>query len=372
MRVSLVSLGYSEYTSRLALALARHVPVQLHLVESAARANLSPQLMARVQSETEFVLHPPFRRLVAPFQGFRMARQIKAFSPDVIHIQEAGAWTVAAMLALIGRRTPVVVTMHDVIPHSGADKDVRRRDAWAFERIRMRADRVIVHGPTAARDALALYPQFKERVEIIPHGALGDFDAPRPETQHGLFVFFGRAEAYKGLAVLLEAGRRLHARNKSFRVHIAGRGSDLDARRNEIAAAPWASVDERFLPAQEAETLLQSAQCVVMPYLDATQSGVLAHAFNAGRPVIASSVGDLPEIVRHGENGLLVPPGDPEALAGAMERMLCEIGLSERLAQGAERTARSVMSWDAVAEATLNAYARAVSMSSQRRCEFPR
>jgi glycosyltransferase involved in cell wall biosynthesis len=78
--------------------------------------------------------------------------------------------------------------------------------------------------------------------------------------------------------------------------------------------------DFRFIPVSEIATYFAAADVVLAPYRTEAQSGVALTAFHFGRPVIASTVGGLPEIVRDGENGLLVPPDDANALAAAIDR----------------------------------------------------
>lgn len=369
MKISIIAFSFTEYTARLALALAaRGCEVQTHFREANAAGDLSPRLWAELERHTQIVLHPQLKRRESLFGGWRLHRALRKFGPDVVHVQESLPWpTVVARLLDFGK-TPLVLTMHDVHAHSGADQKVRARDNRAFEFLRRKADGVIVHGPRAAEEALAAYARLDGRLRVVPHGTLGDVDSPRPAPEPGLFLFFGRVEAYKGLGILLEATRLLLARGHAFRVHIAGRGSDLDNRRAEIAALSCITVDERFIPAAEAESLLRRAEAIIMPYLDATQSGVLAYALNAGRGVVATRVGDLPDIVRDEDNGLLVPPNDPQALAAAMERMLVDEGLSEKLAAGALRTAQTALSWDRIAEMTVGVYRQAIA--SRRRAEF--
>jgi glycosyltransferase involved in cell wall biosynthesis len=98
------------------------------------------------------------------------------------------------------------------------------------------------------------------------------------------------------------------------------------------------------------------AKVVVLPYLDATQSGVAAAAFANGRPVIASEVGGISEVVVSGANGLLVQPGNAAALADAIEHVLNSDVVWNQLREGAERTARTVLNWDEIADDVVQHY----------------
>jgi glycosyltransferase involved in cell wall biosynthesis len=98
----------------------------------------------------------------------------------------------------------------------------------------------------------------------------------------------------------------------------------------------------------------------VLPYTDATQSGVAAIALANSRPVIASNAGDLPDIVQDGRTGLLVPPCDARSLADAMERLLADEPLRSSLAMEAGRYARDRLLWPRIAELTVGTYQRAL------------
>ena len=76
----------------------------------------------------------------------------------------------------------------------------------------------------------------------------------------------------------------------------------------------------RFIPDSEIATYFAAADVVLAPYRTEAQSGVALTAFHFGRPVIASNVGGLPEVVKDGENGFIVPPDDADALASAVDR----------------------------------------------------
>jgi glycosyltransferase involved in cell wall biosynthesis len=99
---------------------------------------------------------------------------------------------------------------------------------------------------------------------------------------------------------------------------------------------------------------------VALPYIDATQSGVIATAYNFGRPVVATTVGGLPSMVDHRRTGLLIPPGDERALADAIVTLLTDAELRRRLGRGARARAIGEFSAASVAERTLNVYRQAL------------
>ena len=162
-------------------------------------------------------------------------------------------------------------------------------------------------------------------------------------------LLFGRMERYKGVDVLIGAIRNLLSDGYKFDLIVAGRGSELDEHLDVLSALPNVRIINKYLQPVEAQSLFRAATVVVMPYRDATQSGVVASAFGNGRPVVASRVGGIPDVVKHEVNGLLVEPGDSIELAAALARILTDAPLRGRLTDGARHSALNELNWDIIA-----------------------
>jgi glycosyltransferase involved in cell wall biosynthesis len=119
------------------------------------------------------------------------------------------------------------------------------------------------------------------------------------------------------------------------------------------------AVDSRYVPDEEVRPLMELARFVVLPYRSATQSGVLHVAYACGRPVIATRVGGLPEVVEEGGTGRLVPPRSPRELADAMLALLDDPEGAARMGERALELSCTRFSWAAVARAILSAYEEA-------------
>jgi glycosyltransferase involved in cell wall biosynthesis len=365
VKIALLALHFAEYASRLAIALSARHEVLLVLNENNASHELPEDLGAQLSRSVALrsVALPRLRepRLLAV--NIAIARILRDFSPEILHVQEYHpAFTGWATLSF-RRRIPVILTVHDHIQHSGGIP----RDGWKWKVVqwfRLKADRVIVHGPRMRSELAELSGRrAAERIDVIPHGILGrsgiDDDGSRCEP--GTFLFFGRIEAYKGLRYLLDACDALRSRGHVFRLVVAGTGEDLERHRDRIAAAAGIELIDRYISATEVPELFRRATAVVLPYTDATQSGVAAMAFAFARPVIATGVGDVPDVVIDGRTGLLVPPRDARSLADAMERLLVDRALRDALATGAARFARENLSWPRIAEWTCDTYRRALT-----------
>ena len=369
MRIALLALHFAEYAARLALALSARHRVSLVLNAGNARHELPDDLQAQL-ARSVTVRSVELPRLRDPrllSVNLEINRILRDFSPEILHIQEYHpAYTGSALLSF-RRRIPVVLTVHDHIQHSGGIP----KDGWKWKVVqwfRLKASRVIVHGPRAQAELHELDRRIAGRTDVIHHGILGrsEVDDDVTACEPGTFLFFGRIQPYKGLRYLLDAGDILRNRGRDFRLVVAGTGSDLEQHRRRIAASGWVELIDRYIPVAEVPELFRRALGVVLPYTDATQSGVSAMAFAFSRPVIATGVGDVTEVVIDGETGLIAPPRDGKALADAMERLLVDRRLRDSLATGAARFAKEHLSWPRIAEATCDTYQRAMSSHCPR------
>jgi glycosyltransferase involved in cell wall biosynthesis len=360
-----LALHFAEHASRLALALAARDEVLLVLSSRNAQSELSDDLRALLY-ETVTVRSLELPRLRDPRTVgtiLSINRILRDFSPEVLHIQEGGpllhlaGWTILSFR----RHSPVVLEVHDPVPHSGG----LSKDGWRWKVVqwfRGKASRVIVHGPRMQAELEESDGIVADRIDDIPIGILGraSVDDDISGFEPGSFLFFGRIESYKGLRYFLDAGDVLHSRGHIFRLVVAGTGSDLEHHRNRIASTSWVQLIDRYISPSEVPDLFRRSMSVVLPYTDATQSAVCPMAFASSRPVIATNVGGLPDVVINGENGLIVPPRDVKALADAMEKLLVDRRLRDSLATGAGRFAKEKLSWPRIAEVTHDAYRRAL------------
>src|SRR5206468_12786006 len=125
-------------------------------------------------------------------------------------------------------------------------------------------------------------------------------------------LLFGKIKPYKGVETLLEAARKVRKKlGNKFRVIIAGKGSKtfLDSllRTDDLE---YIHIENRFIPDIEIPKLFRNARFLVLPYIDASQSGVMSLAYTFSKPVIVSNVGSIAEYVEHGVTGLVFEPGD--------------------------------------------------------------
>jgi len=223
-----------------------------------------------------------------------------------------------------------VITLHDAVPHAGESFAKR-----AFMRVHLLLvclfiRKVIVHSE-AIRAQLPGYLQ--ARAHVLPHVnyQLWARAKQAPPVEGPLVVlFFGRLLPYKGLDYLLEAFQRLDPAR--FTLLIAGEG-DLPA---EVFHTANIRVIHRFIGDDDLPGVFNQAHVVALPYLAASQSGVAYMAFAFERPVVATRVGGLGDVVADDFNGFLVEPRSAEKLAAALQKM-AEPATRARLVENVRR-----------------------------------
>ena len=255
----------------------------------------------------------------APFAVPRLARRIAAMAPDVALCAMPAALDLLMAAALRRAGVPFAVTIHDADPHPGETWLVQMRLQRALAR---RADAVVaLSSHVAVR--LAQQALFGRQLVIrTPLPPLTERAAPPPFAHGGVarLLCFGRLLPYKGLDLLAEAMRAVPAGAVALRVVGTGpEGLELAA----LRALPGTVVENRWVPEQEVANLLAWADALVLPYREASQSGVAAAALAMGRFVIATRVGGIPEQLADQALARLVEP-DASSIAAAISTFAAE------------------------------------------------
>jgi glycosyltransferase involved in cell wall biosynthesis len=276
----------------------------------------------------------------------RVARELRAFRPDVVLVQ--GVHETA--LALVGRRiarsrAKVILDLH------GDWRTATRLYGSRARRILSPLADALARVAIARADAIrALSPTTRELVRAEGREPAGLFAAyvdveefrrrpPQPLPERPCLLFVGVLERYKAVDTIVAAWRLAAPRVPAATLQLVGRGPLaplVEALVRDLPAqTEWA---ERLEPPQIAAAL-DSSTALLLPSRSEGLPRVAIEALCRGRPVVGGRGGGTPDIVRDGENGLLVDPDDPQALADAMVRVLIDRELAGRLASGAEGSA---------------------------------
>jgi glycosyltransferase involved in cell wall biosynthesis len=185
----------------------------------------------------------------------------------------------------------------------------------------------------------------------VPHGEQNQFDFESPEVvgvRRKNLLFWGRLEPYKGAELLAEAFALAKSVDPELQLRVVGRGSIPEQVRTQLEAL-GASVETRWVETDELAKLLAWGGVMLLPYTSATQSGVAATALTNGIPCVTTAVGGLPEQVRDGVTGLVVPPNDPAAFARAITRISMSEELAVQLSKGSLAVLEREERWAVIA-----------------------
>ena len=285
------------------------------------------------------VLHPLLQRL-------------KAEPPDAAIVPMMGYWDIVFMRTLRRMGVPVVSIAHDVEVHPGD----RFHLAVQLQRRMFRMSQGIV----TLTDFVAR--QLRSEIELagkihatIPHPAFAfsDLALPPPQLPEAKadrplrLLMAGRLKRYKGLELLTEA---LKLVGNSQAVNLRVVGAPQDHRDIEaLRALPGVEFDLGWKTDREIIAHLDWADATVLPYIEASQSGIAPLSFARARPVIATPVGGLPDQVRSGETGILADGVSPDVFASAIQRFAEDRALLRRYGENALRFAQTELGWDGLA-----------------------
>jgi glycosyltransferase involved in cell wall biosynthesis len=267
-----------------------------------------------------------------------------AAAADVRHFQWLPIERIDSLLLPAAR--PRVLTMHNVIRREAVDV-----------RLAQKMDAVIVH----TRHGAELLGG-GERVHVIPHGAFEHLTHQRREeplppelaaVERPVVLYFGLVRPYKGVDVLVEAFRQV----EDAELWVVGRPLEVSVEHlRRLAPAGRVRFVDRYVSDAELPAFFRRADLLVLPHLNVDVSGVLFAGLAFGKAMLMSDVGGFRELVDEHGAGELVRPGDRNALAEAITRLLADPGERQRLEGRAAAAAAGPFSWDRIAEQTHDVY----------------
>jgi glycosyltransferase involved in cell wall biosynthesis len=298
-------------------------------------------------------------------QNFRLhralARTINQWAYDVVHFNGYRG-SLLFVYAFLNRRVAKVWAIHDPILHSGEDKWQTR---LGYSSYRFLKAHFILHNQSQREEFLDRYRIKPNHCHFVRFGPLDIFrmfqnETPEP-TRPRTVLFWGRVSPYKGVEYLIEAGKMACQQLPDLKIMIAGKPNyaiDLEAVKQDSTF----EVVDRFISNEELVAFIERAALIVCPYTDATQSGVIMTAYAFYKPVLATRVGGLPEVVKEGETGELVPPRDAQALASAIVSLLSDNKTLSDMQQNIRAASQTgVLSWNNIADQTIGVYQQAMA-----------
>jgi phosphatidylinositol alpha-mannosyltransferase len=291
---------------------------------------------------------------------------LREFQPEIIHVHEP-IMPSTSMLAVLQANAPVVATFHANVPRGTLQSAAVRTLAPFFRPVWHRIDRRLAVS-RAARDSICAR-MGEADVRIVPNGVDVDVFAsavPAALPPGRALLFVGRLEPRKGFPVAVRAFGRVARDYPDTWLVVVGDGADRDAVQ-ELDAGARARVLMLGRVSQEAlPTYHRAADIFLAPAIGSESFGiVLVEAMAAGLPVLASDIPGYREVMRHGQEGLLVPPDDPVRLAGAMRRLLDDPAYAASLGENGALRARE-FDWEAIVHQLEDEYAELTLRTTER------
>jgi len=355
--------GISHYTTLLYRHLKRRHEVRFLSLRRQYPRWLYPGSSDRDQSDfaireegTEYVLDP-----ANPWTWLQTIDRACDYRPDLVILPWwVSFWAPSYMTILsIAKRCTqahVLYLCHNVVPHEAGGLD-RWLTRWALRY----GDYFIVHSAQDQSNLQHLLPQARvcrtvhPTYDVFRRQEITQGEASRRlGTPGDMLLFFGFVRPYKGLEYLISAMRLILVAREVHLWVVGEFWQSVEMYRSQIESLGLEErvhIVNRYVPNEEVGLYFAAADAVVLPYLSGTGSGIAQIAFGYEKPVVATTVGDLPEVVEEGKTGFIVPPANAEALAKAVLAIYEKSG--EEWAANI-RARRDRFSWDRLADCIEN------------------
>jgi len=291
---------------------------------------------------------------------FRLASELRRFRPHVVHSFLFPANLFAAVAGRAARVPRVIVSQRS--SYDATLPPFWRRVARLGHRL---AHRVVVNSRAALDEEIAAGFPPKLIVYVPnavgrPAAAMPAGELRQPDLPGGPFVLsLGQLDARKGHRVLVSAWPEVLRARPGARLVLVGDGpcrADLEEQARALGVAPFVTFAGFRAPA---DAFLAACAVLVQPSFTEGMPNAVLEAMAAGKPIVATRVGGMPELVLDGQTGVLTPAGDPHALAAAIVALLEDPGRAGRLGLAAAERARTLFAIDSMCAAIEAVYGTA-------------
>lgn len=248
----------------------------------------------------------------------KIADVIKLEKPDFIYTPMNHFWH--KRILKYTKDIQSIHTIHDVVLHKGENGLLNRLLNYCFA---VKGNGYVVLNEDYKELVAKKYQVDKRYVECIPHACFKSYGTPSSLDlhQYNRILFFGRIIKYKGIDILINSFNKI--KNKDIQLLIAGNG-DFEEYKEKCASNQNIETKIGWIKDEEVKDLFKNIDVVVLPYISASQSGVIPLAYSFGKPVIVTDIGALATQVVKNKTGLVIPVNDTEALSNAIDSIFSD------------------------------------------------
>lgn len=296
------------------------------------------------------------------YKFINLKKIIDDFNPDFIYHTMSYPWVPIINILLSNRKK--IFTIHDPVMHMGEYNFILKKIG---DISRKQADKIIILSDVFINILLENGVD-KDKIIVIPHGNFNFYKDKSVQINNEIkktLLFFGRIVSYKGIAVLLDAFKIIKNDIKDAKLIIAGEGS-IDKYKHQLDTLDGIELINRWIDDDEIGSIFGRADYVVVPYIDASQSGVIPLAYTFGLPAIASNIGGIPEQIVNNQTGFLVNPGSVSELAERCIYLLRNPELTKEMGVNAKEMSETNMSWNRCAQRLINSLETSISTTDNQ------
>lgn len=287
----------------------------------------------------------------------KLVLSLLKYNPDVLHFTwpQIRTSTLPYILKYV-ISCKMVLTVHDPIPHS-SHVDDKTGEYYRNKAFHL-ADRLVLLNDKMTDEFVHKYKIDRGKICYSRLGVqdyLDTYPAKAKTFEKKYILFIGQILSYKGLDYLLPAMEKVHKVHPEWMLVIAGSGKfyfDISKYQKEDYVVFY----NHFIEMSEMVSLIKGCEFAVAPYKDATQSGVLLNIYSLNKPMIVTRVGVLPDVVKNGETGIVIPASDTDSLADAMLRLIENPNILNEMSKNIRNNWRKNMEWGLITEGLLDVY----------------
>lgn len=351
VKVLHISRGFEDYVISLANEVSEFA--DFHMVITESDRWIAKHLSSKVT--TYFPGSPRVTNVKNIKSLLQIRRYIKRFNPDIIHMQNGVIWE--GLLPLIFPEITFITTIHDVTIHPNRG-GTRFTPQFLLDALTRLSTGIIIHGEKLREAAIYRHGHhLKKSIQVINHPIITRYGSSRDRSENLYRVlFFGTLDEWKGIEYLLAAMEIVSEVIPNVSLKIAGGSGTPEYYQNLPYNGNNIHWDIRRQSEADVKNLFEWADILVLPYIEASQSGVLHIAQSFCLPVVATRTGALQESIIDGKSGLLVQPKSKSALAEAIVKLLTDNELRASIVENMKTYRETTLREKSVGSSTFNYY----------------